>query len=280
MTPTTAAKNINVWHAFGSPNGHAYNYIATTTAVVTQNETVSCPTGVSWLNPAAVAPYSGNPIITQNAAEPYQAGGVGPPMPDPTITNGTGNYCGLANSTDTHSHGDWLSYSLYCSTNGLTWPEDTTTAPYGQAFGSNFTGTLGTTAINNYLLHPAWLPKVGGNSCQVSAVNYPYCYYYSAMNSVGQSGVYLNYSATIDGTYSVYGGSSTPTAVIPVNSGVYSVLNEPSLPSVITDGTLDYVYASVGNNGGLNTTLYTAPAGVGIPTTFWSTALQNASTAD
>jgi hypothetical protein len=100
------------------------------------------------------------------------------------------------------------------------------------------------------------------------------------MNSVGQSGVYLNYSATIDGTYSVYGGSSTPTAVIPVNSGVYSVLNEPSLPSVITDGTLDYVYASVGNNGGLNTTLYTAPAGVGIPTTFWSTALQNASTAD
>ena len=50
-----------------------------------------------------------------------------------------GYFWGFANATSSLNHQGWMSYSLWKSRNGISdWTEDTTNAPYLQAFGSIF----------------------------------------------------------------------------------------------------------------------------------------------
>jgi hypothetical protein len=117
--------------------------LATTTAAVTATVTLPCPTGIAFRNfsetlTAAVgglAPATSNPVISENATELYQAGGISDPYAS-SVMYSQGFYWGFANSTSNTDHAFWMSFSLYKSRHGLGWTEDTTNAPYLQTFGS------------------------------------------------------------------------------------------------------------------------------------------------
>ena len=167
-----------------------------------------------------------------------------------------------------------------------TWPTTSSwTAGGGLSAGSGatftWTSVRGTGTILFYELHAAWLPY----GCNISGTAYPFCILYSAaLNTTGEAAVYLAYSNTVDGAYTVYGGSSTPTAIIAHTgqSGAPGIGN-PYLVSVVNYGGVNgvnYIYTAFNNStpatAGLYTNVWTTPAtgtGAGTSITFHNTAL-------
>lgn len=240
--------------------------LQTTTAAATATLAVPLPTmsngtQIAFRDFSTLTPYSGNPIITQNASEAYQAGGVSNPMVNAPLYSG-GYYWGFANATDTYNHGDWLSFALYKSTDLIHWTEDTTNAPYMQAYGSNFTGTQGTGTISHYQLHPAWLPY----GCNIGGTAHDFCVLFGADNNSSVAPqVYLAWSDTIDGVYTLYGCTSGPCAApTPVVASPYlGSLTGNMLPAVVNVGGINgtnYIYWGPGGNVATYSLVASTPA--------------------
>lgn len=112
--------------------------IATTTAPVSAGISKPLPAHVAFrdfslLNP--VNPMT-SPMIPQTTTEVWRGGGLSNPYVSQDFQFG-GFYWGFANCTSSAGHGQWLSFCLFKSADGLTgWTEDTANAPYVQVFGS------------------------------------------------------------------------------------------------------------------------------------------------
>lgn len=333
QSATTGPITVNLWQA-AIVNENMGPYISesnvtnltTTTSLAAGVLTLPLPSGVAFRDFSGLTPSASNPIISENTSNPYESGGVSNPYVENGIQFG-GKYWGFSNATSSATHGDWMSYALWSSTDGIHWTEDTTNAPYLQTFGSQFseptifaggtgydTGTIasgtltwtgancpvnpvlnattngsgviasatlasgscaiwptssattwtpggglaagsgvkftfasvrGTGTISYWQLHPAWLPY----GCNVSGTAYSFCVLLSGREpGTSTPQVYLAYSTTVDGVYTVYGCPSgtcaAPTPVIPAT-------NPPGAPGGVTSNELVTV-VNIGGSTGTN----------------------------
>lgn len=276
---TTTPSTVYIWRAqvTGYPNSaDLLNYIPTTTAAVTQTQTVSCPKNIAWRNFARLTPANGscssagcghvadgskwNPITTFNTAEAYQAGGVGQPLATPwSKVNGV--YYAWVINTPAGSE-SYPNMSLYYSKQLPFWAECQTTNLCGVQ-NPLITASSGLT----YVLHGVFAPS----GCSVDT----YCVYYNQATNTSCAGcaIYMAHSSAITGPYTVFG---SPTPVI-ANSQPEFLVSAPQLPSIIQVGSLYYMYVSEGATvGGILTNFFTSPATDGVTWTFGGRGLQPA----
>jgi hypothetical protein len=114
------------------PGGSLAN---TTTSFISGTVTRNLPAHVRFRNFAGLTPAAGNPVLTSNSAEVYQAGGLSNPYFSQDFQFG-GFYWGVSNCTGTLDHTAWMSFCLWKTTDWTHFTEVTTNAPYLQAFGS------------------------------------------------------------------------------------------------------------------------------------------------
>lgn len=243
-----SAQTVYIWggQIVESRLENKQTYIPTTTAAVTQNQTINCPSGVAFRDWSSLTAYASNPIIPQNTGT-YNAGGVSNPYM--TFGNVSSTLYGLANCTVSGANrATWPNQCLYTGTDALHWTDDSAVNP-----------EITTTATHwddHYMLHGSLLH--GGPAAT-------WAYYVSAMDASGNSciGLFTSSNTTPTGfaewtTNSplICGGTSFPTA---------------SLPTVIYDGATVTMYTATNNNSGTFNGRWTATDGIHF--TFQGTAL-------
>ena len=258
QSATTGTITVDLWNAgiFTTPVGSYITdtmitgSLATTGSAVVATVSIPCPAHMAFRDFSVLTPSSSNPIISENTGNAWESGGVSNPYVSPASTwFSGGNYYGFTNATSSNCHGDWMSFSLYKSANLIAWTEDTTNAPYLQAFGSGFTGscTQGTGIASFWELHPAPLPF----GCTVSAVTHNFCVLYGAESTTATLNTFMAWSDTIDGNYTPAGCTGpgeclAPTPVIPSSpTGV------PTGGQAPTNQNVPAVF-NVGGSGGTN----------------------------
>ena len=201
-----------------------YTYVPTTTAAVTQNQTINCPTGVAFRDWSTLTAYASNPIIPQNTGT-YNAGGVSNPYA--TFGNVSGTLYGLANCTVSGvNRATWPNQCLYTGTDILHWTDDSALNPL-----------IHTTAANwddHYMLHGSLL-----HPCPAAT----WCYYVSAMDNAANSyvGLFLS-NSTAPTSFTEW----TANSPLIGTSGAFPM---PELPSVISVGAAQWMYIAAGNAG-------------------------------
>jgi hypothetical protein len=266
---STGTMVVDIWHAQGTAGAGIQTYVATTSAVASITETRNCPAGVYFRDFTTLARYTGNPITSPNASQPWRSAGVSTPRAGPNSLVGS-TYYGLMASTDSVGGNDWFGFGLMQGANPLNWAEATGVPnPVILAPGAdNVAHTAGTgTYLKSYLLHPEYAPS----GCMVSGVFYRYCVYFSGNSAAaggGNAAIFLAYSNTITGPYTLYSVAGVVTPVI--GSAAFASAGTPSLPSIVQDNTGKYVlYTSVHGNGGNYTMMFNSSAADGVT---WTTA--------
>jgi hypothetical protein len=223
-----------------------YSYVPTTTAAVTQNQTINCPAGVAFRDWSTLTAYAGNPIIPQNTGT-YNAGGVSNPYA--TFGNVSGTLYGLANCTVSGANrANWPNQCLYTGTDILHWTDDSALNPIITATPGNWD--------DHYLLHGSLL-----HPCPAAT----WCYYFSARNSTGLEsvGLFLSNNATPTSF-----AEWSPNAPLVGTSGAFP---NPMLPSVISVGSAQWMYVADNDNAGNQIGRWVATDGIHF--TFAGTAL-------
>jgi hypothetical protein len=142
---TIASTSGNTVTVSQTSNPGTYANSGFASAPVTQTVTMPCPTmpngqQIAFRNFNPQLPAAGLRPLNTNAlpnyaSNLYESGGVSNPYVTPQMFYG-GYYWAFVNATSAPSHGDWMSFALYKSTDKINWVEDTLNAPYLQAYGS------------------------------------------------------------------------------------------------------------------------------------------------
>jgi hypothetical protein len=231
--------------------------------------------GINWIEDTTNAPYLqtfgssfASPTISAGGSG-YDTGTVasgamiwtGVNCPVPVVLNVTTNGAG-AIATATYSSG-------VCKANSWPSPHTTWSPSGGLSAGSGakftFADVIGTGAASHWQLHPGWLPY----GCNISGTPHQFCVVYSAQNPANQGSLFLAWSDTIDGVYTMAGCTTgtcaAPTPVLPVTG----------LPGVPSGSFTQNTLAGVVNVGGINGTNYiftSNQAESGPWTNVWTTA--------
>ena len=270
MAASTGPITVNVWRAqvFGGYHGELYPYQSGSGSA--NNVVVPCPSSISWRNFSRLSPLATNPGITWGGTIGGSAStSVANPVGQGLLVNGTYYSVGPYSTTANGQFAIWQHLAQWVSNDAVNWTLSGATQPV-----VDFTTN---TVLGSFLLHSVYIP--GG--CTVSATPYAYCFAFSAAdnNSTATAqAVYVAYSNTITGPYTVYG---SPTPVV-ATSGGPSGTNSPTLPSIIQDGSTNYMYLAENNQSGTFMNIYTCPTS-GDQVTCWTfagRAMQPATTAD
>lgn len=140
--------------------------LQTTTVAVTQTLNLPCPAHVAFRNPAPITPFVSNPFIPASSygLNVNTSGGTSNPFINAPLFSG-GFYWGFANATSAATHSDWMSMSLYKSTDLINWTEVRTNAPYLQTFGSIFANPTITSAGTGYSASASGTLTWAGSNC-------------------------------------------------------------------------------------------------------------------
>jgi hypothetical protein len=138
-----------------------------------------------------------------------------------------------------------------------------------------FASINGTGSASHWQIHPAWLPY----GCSDGTNPHPFCVVFGAQGTNNHAALFMGYSDTIDGVYTLYGCTSgtcsTPTAIIPQTGAPNTPAGAEagytgqgttkynSLPGVVNVGGkhgTNYIFTSNGEENGTNTFIWTTPA--------------------
>jgi hypothetical protein len=263
-------------------NGYYWGF-ANATSTVTHTDWMSfalfkSKDGITWTEDTTNAPYL-QTFGSNFAAPKVVAGGRGYGASVSGTMTWTGANCPLPLVLNVTTDGTGAISSATYSSGVCTtghWPSTQTTWSPGRVLRAgagaefSFSSTHGTGAAAYWQLHPAWLTF----GCNVSGTAYSFCIIFGAKNPAGRGALFLAYSSTINGVYTVYGCTSgtcsDETPIAPITSVPNAPRNiaENYLPSVVNVGGINgvnYIYTSNNKEAGPYTNVWTTPANPTIP---------------
>ena len=250
----TSGATVLLWHA-QAPSGQyaAWPHVTTTSAAASAPLYVPCPSGIAFRDYSRLIYSAQNPINAPNA-HTYNNGATAEPYVNTSAPFKVGSLYYAA--TECSATATTFLYQYLCLWSSPTlsglWTEVSGSNPIA-SYNQSTNGLAGAALSGNFLLHPVFAPS----GCTVATVAYTYCIFFSANNGSNVSGVYLLYSNTITGPYTLLSNGTTATAVLPPTSALNTGLNGPGLPAILSVGGTYYMYVANVTNTVLYTSVYT-----------------------